>query len=418
MALNNIRFDLSEWLIHFFRTIDTEGKSSPVIPENFGFGNIVDGPVLSSLFMLRSAIRHGNLWATWSYRNGVRTIYGPNPAVCFTEMPIAAFLEAGAARKLRGEAMSIFAIVFPKNLLYNLGANPVIYGLDDRSIQVPSGLKGEKRIFDVSILPLREQYRYVTYNPSAAHPIDWTHEREWRWPFSGDLSEMETELKNTGVVSEIDTIPSLNINHKDLKDLGIIVQTRDEAKLVLHDILSLVDSKAIPRNHYKFILCASELPASDKIRDPKEINQVIAKSMIDLSPYFNLSEKIIQDYNKRFSEIASTIEAAHPTVENGENGGTWLWLLDNTHELTRSLLSSGRITVSKEGHYLVHLREFNNMRGLKQRELMTNELASLISKEFNIESGYFSVLNSTDCNELPFYCDDHLDNRMFYNASE
>jgi hypothetical protein len=58
------------------------------------------------------------------------------------------------------------------------------------------------------------------------------------------------------------------------------------------------------------------------------------------------------------------------------------------------------------------------MRGLKQRELMTNELASLISKEFNIESGDFSVLNSTDCNELPFYCDDHLDNRMFYNASE
>ena len=48
--------------------------------------------------MLICAIRNGRLWATWSYRNNAGTIYGSSPAVCFTEMPIAAFLESGELR--------------------------------------------------------------------------------------------------------------------------------------------------------------------------------------------------------------------------------------------------------------------------------------------------------------------------------
>ena len=130
--------------------------------------------------MLRCAIRQGRLWATWAYRNDVRTIYGDRPAVCFTEMPLAAFLESGKKREQLGQAMSPIGLIFSKRDMYKLGAKPVIYGLDDRAAWLPSGNGGQPRIMDEGILPLREQYRYVPFHLDEERNIDWSHEREWR----------------------------------------------------------------------------------------------------------------------------------------------------------------------------------------------------------------------------------------------
>ena len=129
---------------------------------------------------MRCAIRQGRLWATWAYRNDVRTIYGDRPAVCFTEMPLAAFLESGKKREQLGQAMSPIGLIFSKRDMYKLGANPVIYGLDDRAAWLPSGNGGQPRIMDEGILPLREQYRYVPFHLDEERNIDWSHEREWR----------------------------------------------------------------------------------------------------------------------------------------------------------------------------------------------------------------------------------------------
>lgn len=153
MVKNTVRFDLSDFLIHFFRRVELDGGSAPNVPEHMGFGNVTEDTSWSALFMLRCAIRMNRLWATWSYRNGVRTIYGPSPAVCFTEMPLAAFLEVGEVRAARGEAMSQFALVFPKRGMFLMGANPVIYGLDARDAAIPSGKDGIARIMDSEVLP-------------------------------------------------------------------------------------------------------------------------------------------------------------------------------------------------------------------------------------------------------------------------
>tara|TARA_R100000655_G_scaffold27628_1_gene56219 strand:- start:1014 stop:1382 length:369 start_codon:yes stop_codon:yes gene_type:complete len=117
-------------LIHFFREIDPEDTDTPVLPENWGFHSMENWEApFTPFFMFRNAVRHGRVWATWAVRGGKRSIYGHNPAVCFTEMPIAAFLEAGAARARRGEAVSTFGLVFAKSGLHQIGARPVIYGL-------------------------------------------------------------------------------------------------------------------------------------------------------------------------------------------------------------------------------------------------------------------------------------------------
>lgn len=126
---NNIRFDLSDYLIHFFRDIDLNSSNGIVFPEHMGWQNLYEDVYFPAIFMLRAALRNGRLWATWSIRGDKRTIYGYDPAICFTEMPIAAFLEAGHKRWSSGQAMSPYALIFPRKELFYLGARPVISGL-------------------------------------------------------------------------------------------------------------------------------------------------------------------------------------------------------------------------------------------------------------------------------------------------
>ena len=193
MVSNSYRFDLSDRLIHFFRDIDTSSDSAPSMPEHFAFNNFVEGEKYPAFLLLRTAIRMHRLWATWSVRENVRTIYGPRPAVCFSEMPLAAFLESSRKRETEDRKMSSYGLTFNKVGLHDRGANPVIYGLTNRHAQMPNGKDGGQRLINEDLLPLEEQYRYVTYAPAPGVWIDWTHEREWRWPFAGDFDKIESE---------------------------------------------------------------------------------------------------------------------------------------------------------------------------------------------------------------------------------
>jgi Protein of unknown function (DUF4427) len=417
MPLNTVRFDLSNWLIHFFRNIDLESPNSIIYPEDMGWSSIHEDTKYSALFMLRSAIRHGRLWSTWSFRNNVRTIYGSSPAVCFTEMPIAAFLESGEVRASRGEAISQYALIFPKKKLFEIGANPVIYGLDNRNYQLPSSKNGGARIIAPSVLPENEQYRYVTHNPASSKPIDWSHEREWRWPYRGNYSQVEEALEEYGVVDDVLSIPGLDFYEYNIDGMGVVVKNERQAMWVAYDILTLVDRGLISKNQYKFILTVDSLPSASELRSPKMISKAITGSLVDLEPFFSHQKSELKSISERFSALVNQIESESSFPESGEPGGCWLWLLDNTSKLTRSLLENNRITISESGKYLVRLYEFSDSRSLRQRKEMTKELAKRVDSEFNLECGYFSVLNSDDPNAVPFYNDDHLDNHMYYNVS-
>lgn len=411
--LNNERYDLSNRLIHFFRKLDSEDDSAPEIPEDWGFGNIADDTVFSSMFLMRSAIRYGHLWATWSLRKKIRTIYGPYPAICFSEMPTAAFIEASRARQKVGQKISSHALTFLKKEMYSIGANPAIYGLSDRLATLPS--HGEPRMIDSSLLPEREEYRYITYNPTARTAIDWTHEREWRWPCTDDISAFEKEIEEMGIVDGVKDIPGLDLYSSELKDIGVIVNSQDESQMVLHDILSLIDRGIISKKTYSYILITESITEVSSIRDPKQERDAIRAAMIDLAPFTTpepVRDKKIAD---RICGMVQDIENKAGNLEDGELGGCWLWLIDNFHEVTRALLYQGKIVVNNDGKYLVELTDYDARRSLRQREEMTKELATLVYNEFGLTAGYFSVLGSQDYNEVPFYNDDHLDNHVFYN---
>lgn len=418
MRSNNIRFDLSDRLIHFFRRVDLEGSSAPLVqPEHFAFNSAVEGTVWPPLFLLRCAVRSHRLWATWSIRNGIRTIFGPHPAVCFSEMPLAAYLETSGKREAAGQAMSGYALTFPKSAMHALGANPVIYGLTNRHTALPSGADARPRLFPECVLPEQEQYRYVTYNPTGPHTVDWLHEREWRWPFQGSLVKVERELEEHGMVSSASDIPGFDFSHKDLRGIGIIVKTEEDAAKLEYDVLALVDRGVVHRKHFDHILIRDRLPASHELYGPVDVQSAIDASLIDFSCFFDFARNKIEEAVRDFSNRVSTLEHSAPRNYDGplERGGCWLWFHENKNPYVRALVLAGRVIVNKEGRYIASLNELDCNRALRQRQELTLQLAAELKAEFGIESGYFLVLNSFNPDDVPFYIDRSPKNDLYNN---
>ena len=97
-------------------------------------------------------------------------------------MSLRAFCEYLDARSSTS-MISGYGIILHKKQVFAEGGLPVIYesGINevdpDHSQYVPG-----RRIVDPTRTPLDEQYRLVATNLGKDPPLDWTHEREWRWP--------------------------------------------------------------------------------------------------------------------------------------------------------------------------------------------------------------------------------------------
>lgn len=159
------RSDMTEWLIHCTRH---NGR-------------------LTAREVLRQILVEGALRPGFSERSKGRTVYGPVPAVCFSEQPLAAFATYVAVRN-DTSAIDGYGLLLHKHDVSTAGGRPVIYGLDqsyelDLLEKHVRKLDPAARILNEECLPLREQYRYVTFAPNdSQYAIDWSHEREWRWP--------------------------------------------------------------------------------------------------------------------------------------------------------------------------------------------------------------------------------------------
>lgn len=412
---NTRRFDLSEWLIHFFRHLDLRKKDVPDTPGDWGFGAIAEDYDLHPFFLLRNAVRHNRLWATWSIRGNNRTIYGPHPAVCFTEMPLAAFIESGELRAKRGEAMSTYALMFKKEQLFKQGALPVIYGLSSNGT-IPRGVPHKPRIIPEELLPLSEQYRYVSYSLNSSRKIDWTHEREWRYPYRGSMELSHDPSKPLSTTQPI--LPGLELSLPDFSGIGAVVEKEGQAERLIYDILTKVDRGEFSSTQYSHVLCLEKLPDSRDLRSPDSVDAAVESSLIKLEPYFAMGQGEAQALADRFISIVCEIEAAAPEPEFREFGGCWLWFLDNRSSLVRALVKKELVFVSETGRYLARLNNFSDSRSLSQREEMTKQLSDRLEDEFGVECTYFSVLLSDDPDGVPFYNGDVLSDSFFYNISD
>ncbi|MBR6125339.1 DUF4427 domain-containing protein [Candidatus Saccharibacteria bacterium] len=422
--LNNERYDLSDKLIHFFRSIDPEDGSMPASLGDWGFNNIEEGGVLQPLFLLRVCIRYSVLWSTWSFRNGVRTIYGSDPAVCFTDMPLAAFFETSQKRGHKGEKISPYALFFDKKQMFQNGARPVIYGLSNECFYLPSGKDGGPRIIDEKILPLSEQYRFVAYNPNAQPSIDWTHEREWRLPNRNSTSFYEKEIKKYGCVEGPLFVPGMDLTSNLINDIGIIVKSKEEKEQILYDILSLIHRKEISPQKYGYIICYDDIENIDTIKNHNEQKKLIELSKINYNQFLNQNSILATETIKKICDMEKQIDTDTEFAHVDNVGKCWLWMYDFFDKKVQAMLNEGDLKVNKYGKILYKPKYISNRRDLGQQENMIEELAKHVKTELGIECGYMSVAytgKSYDMDSLPYFNSQDLSKRLdklYYNYND
>ncbi|MGJ1385957.1 hypothetical protein ACR782_07130 [Sphingobacterium spiritivorum] len=193
------RSDISDYVIHFLRK--QQIKDLPAVFEyedKIYFAEDNDIGNMNEMECLFNIVSEGGLRGSFSFRNGKATIYGYTPTVCFTEMPLINLLEYRRLRK-NPYRISDYGIAVKKRDLFKKGGRPVIYGLSpDNAFEFSEDIDQNPaiRIIKETIVPIKEQYRYVAFQLGGNKEIDWTHEREWRiagndeiCPYNGTYDE-------------------------------------------------------------------------------------------------------------------------------------------------------------------------------------------------------------------------------------
>lgn len=193
---------MTDWVLHFVHEVDSRNEPTddaipyeryegmayhedPGVNDRFDSWNIMDqyaelGPGSSAFNVLWKIVADGHIRATWAFRNGRPTIYGPRAAVCVTEMPLVSLVDYAWRR---GSAdVDCYAVGLLTSEFFAAGGRPVIYGLSTGFAEKDRGGRvWPRKLAESCGMAEAEQYRYVHTALASSHPIDWTHEREWRW---------------------------------------------------------------------------------------------------------------------------------------------------------------------------------------------------------------------------------------------
>ena len=412
--LNNRRFDLSEYLIHFFRPVDLALENAFYMPEYLGVRDSVEGSRVQALFLLRLSLRKMRIFPSWSYRSGKRTIYGPYPAVCFTDMPITAFMRTSRERASRGEKISAYALVLPKNDLFAIGALPVNYGFSGGIPDVYVNDETGERVIDPAQVALAEQYRYVAYNPLVG--VDWTHEREWRWPYLGSMDNIK---KLSGFDEpELDELPALYYKDINFRGAGVIVNSRADADKVIYDILTLVDKSMLDLGVFSFVLCADEINFH-QIMDEKQLSDVINANSIDLEKYFTADYLLLCYYRDRMNEVIRLCMMKHDAIKTYDaSNRAGVWFGNNKHPLVRALLTLGMIYVNKNHQYVLLIDELYGYDETTQENICRDIAARLLSFYPDLACEYILWhMNFNSTEEISYSSGPNLSSSLYHNET-
>lgn len=395
--MNNRQYrnDLSDWIIHFIHDrkekddmyvmaetaefecgtrmsipcyFDKDGTPHDLTDRNLDdeFPIEDDAPAFS---ILKKIVHDGLIRSGWSLRNGCPTVYGPYSAVCFTEMPLHALIQYAKDRGSYSGYVGNYGIAFRRKELFAAGARPVIYGLSTPHKEAnnnsdPYFNKGMRCLSKDTGIGLEEQYRYVNTNLSAPKPIDWMHEREWRWPLNK---------------ADKYSLPGMPFMLSDLYDMGfteilIIVCTDEEQNEIRLQLKNQYDSKC--RN------CGIEYK-TDMIPAIKIISlETLTKNRIDMSsvkiediPYLQTNVNVIipvpdaikakvDDVYNRSIQVCNDAQKeyyrTHPDYEVPPFRWGHAYVCTNEiTEITQALLDAGYASTYSDGVYMMRIGSYH-----------------------------------------------------------
>lgn len=388
----NHRIDLSDWIIHFVhdrKSADDMYAMADLFKEENGediflvsyfdknrqpidlsdkclngeYPIVEDEPAFG---VLEKILHDGFIRSGWSYRNLIPTIYGPYSAVCFTEMPLYALIEYAKDRGAWSGYVGNYGIAFRKSELFQAGARQVIYGLsslhkesDENDSYCGYGL----RTLDSSCgIGLEEQYRYVYTRLGGSKPIDWTHEREWRWALKGGDAGID------GMAFLLSEDYGFQFS-----EIVVIVTSDEEQKDILEQLKMMYDSGTrecgIPYNKSLLqsikVLSLESLSKANINRSSVRIEdipylQIPVKTNIVVSEEIRL--KVVNAINKAHqvsNETVANYLKNNPDYRTPEfNYGTAYVYTTEVSEITQALLNEKLATFSGNGKYWLHLGNY------------------------------------------------------------
>ncbi len=281
LELYKERLDLTNWVIHFIHdrnpAVDpcSDYYGPPDIPIGFGekgeeihyqfeeleYHYYDIEPDARALSVMKKILADGYLRAGWSFRDERASIYGPYPVVCFTEMPISELIKYVSKRDNKSLVNS-YGIAFLRSELFTAGGRQAIYGLSGKYKEAEQedsyyGL-GLRTLAQSCELGLSEQYRYITTDYDRRIAIDWTHEREWRWPLKYNDDEIERDpLSKKLFLNKSPGLPIwLENDSLNFSKVILIVQTSEEADDLVDKLKEFYDSGS---SFWGLDLCKSTL---------------------------------------------------------------------------------------------------------------------------------------------------------------
>lgn len=414
------RIDLSEWVIHFvhnrkpednmqdFQEIaklegyqgdvrlpdyyDEKGKEHNILSEfDEAYYRITsDAPAFEVLLKI---MHDGFIHSSWSLRNLTPAIYGPKTAVCFTEMPLYALIQYAKFRGSYSGYVGNYGIAFRRNELYAAGGRPVIYGLSGEHIEAektPAGIF-QGRILDVEKtgIPIHEQYRYVATKLKkqyayGEYPIDWTHEREWRWALPDD---------KVGVPG----IPFfLSKNYADyFSEIIIIVGTDEEQLEAIMHLKNLYDagSTGLGQEYDLNKIAATKVVSLETISKIQnlDMNHVRIEDLptrqMALMPTFTVSRELEEKVKEVVEEagkisVDSVVDYLKRNPDFDEQKGFWGWAYVCTNEqteITQALQNVGLSHTYADGIYQLRVKEYRTS-NLELLEIGAEAAASYLKK--------------------------------------
>ena len=389
------RLDLSEWVIHFVHqrkpendptTLEdaVEAEFSPtnkVDLRPFDYFDDVTGHHIldryeeineeseieedaDALTVLKKILKDGYIHSGWSFRNDRATIYGLRSAVCFTEMPLYALVEYAKSRSVTGLVDS-YGIAFNRGELFQAGARQVIYGLSGDKSEI--GDKIYPRILDPKCgIGYNEQYRFVDTNikPEGYGSLDWTHEREWRWP----LPYGEAKVPGLPILLN-DWYAGYRFTH-----LIIIVPTDDEQDEILNWLKNLYDTqRSVQDGKYSLIaIQATQVLSLESLKNvidnEKLINlNDIPLAQLKLPPMFKvdkaLEDKVRKAVNDSLNMGCNSIEEyvkENPEYAQSGSCGFAYVCTDIVSEISEALLIADCARIYGDNTYRIFFPTIKN----------------------------------------------------------
>lgn len=353
-----------------------------------GYVDYLEGDAHASQVLMQ-IIKHGFVRSSWSIRGGKSGVYGPKAAVCFTEMPLSSLVEYANNRDQPGSVQP-FAIGLLKSEFYRVGGRPVISGLSGRHREAPGSSVWPRFLQESCGLGMEEQYRYVAFNLGQGRPIDWTHEREWRW------SDHQGQLRLPGL-----PIWRRSGEHPTFSRAIIVVPTDDETVQILNWLQLLADAgwDAYDRPYNTSIFRATAVVSLEEILRNKLLTSGSSLTLENI-PHNLIHSLPIDEIGEAAKEtarqiVAEALEAARHASTNymkahrddGPAGFAELVIDDARSEFTRAafaanLLSpmSGTDLYFSAGYWVKGVTDAFQFQGLDGLEIVAQAALDSIRK--------------------------------------